>query len=64
MQWQCVRIESDSFSTMCLCRMLMYTGHNHSLLSIDTESDRYMNLVLWIIQHLSLGSRHGCAEQK
>uniref|UniRef100_A0A3P8UQU2 acylaminoacyl-peptidase n=1 Tax=Cynoglossus semilaevis TaxID=244447 RepID=A0A3P8UQU2_CYNSE len=45
-------------------RMLMYTGHNHSLLSIDTESDRYMNLVLWIIQHLSLGSRHGCAEQK
>uniref|UniRef100_A0A3Q3JP83 acylaminoacyl-peptidase n=1 Tax=Monopterus albus TaxID=43700 RepID=A0A3Q3JP83_MONAL len=35
-------------------RLLWYPGNNHSLSSVDAESDGFMNIALWIIQHLSL----------
>uniref|UniRef100_A0A3B3R6Q7 acylaminoacyl-peptidase n=1 Tax=Paramormyrops kingsleyae TaxID=1676925 RepID=A0A3B3R6Q7_9TELE len=35
-------------------RLLMYPGNNHSLSKVDAESDGFMNIALWIIQHLSL----------
>ncbi|XP_059188274.1 acylamino-acid-releasing enzyme isoform X3 [Centropristis striata] len=33
-------------------RLLWYTGNNHSLAKVDAESDGFMNIALWIIQHL------------
>uniref|UniRef100_A0A669CCQ7 Acylamino-acid-releasing enzyme n=1 Tax=Oreochromis niloticus TaxID=8128 RepID=A0A669CCQ7_ORENI len=35
-------------------RLLWYPGNNHSLSKVDAESDGFMNIALWIIQHLSL----------
>ncbi|KAL1021623.1 hypothetical protein UPYG_G00015690 [Umbra pygmaea] len=35
-------------------RLLWYPGNNHSLSKVDAESDGFMNMALWIIQHLSL----------
>ncbi|XP_005732521.1 acylamino-acid-releasing enzyme-like [Pundamilia nyererei] len=35
-------------------RLLWYPGSNHSLSKVDAESDGFMNIALWIIQHLSL----------
>uniref|UniRef100_A0A7N8XWF6 acylaminoacyl-peptidase n=1 Tax=Mastacembelus armatus TaxID=205130 RepID=A0A7N8XWF6_9TELE len=34
-------------------RLLWYPGNNHSLSKVDAESDGFMNIALWIIQHLS-----------
>uniref|UniRef100_A0A3B4USV6 Acylamino-acid-releasing enzyme n=1 Tax=Seriola dumerili TaxID=41447 RepID=A0A3B4USV6_SERDU len=34
-------------------RLLWYPGNNHSLAKVDAESDGFMNIALWIIQHLS-----------
>uniref|UniRef100_A0A3B4ZH63 acylaminoacyl-peptidase n=1 Tax=Stegastes partitus TaxID=144197 RepID=A0A3B4ZH63_9TELE len=34
-------------------RLLWYPGNNHSLSKVDAESDVFMNIALWIIQHLS-----------
>ncbi|XP_061910683.1 acylamino-acid-releasing enzyme-like [Entelurus aequoreus] len=34
-------------------RLLMYTGNNHSLSSVDAESDGFMNTALWITKYLS-----------
>uniref|UniRef100_A0A4W6F0F4 Acylamino-acid-releasing enzyme n=1 Tax=Lates calcarifer TaxID=8187 RepID=A0A4W6F0F4_LATCA len=33
-------------------RLLWYPGNNHSLSKVDAESDGFMNIALWIIQHL------------
>ncbi|CAN9515559.1 unnamed protein product [Ophioblennius macclurei] len=33
-------------------RLLWYPGNNHSLSKVDAESDGFMNVALWIIQHL------------
>ncbi|XP_062854625.1 acylamino-acid-releasing enzyme-like [Trichomycterus rosablanca] len=33
-------------------RLLWYPGNNHSLSKVDAESDGFMNLALWIIQHI------------
>uniref|UniRef100_A0A6Q2WUV8 acylaminoacyl-peptidase n=1 Tax=Esox lucius TaxID=8010 RepID=A0A6Q2WUV8_ESOLU len=35
-------------------RLLWYPGNNHSLSKVDAESDGFMNIALWVIQHLSL----------
>uniref|UniRef100_A0A8C2XGD3 acylaminoacyl-peptidase n=1 Tax=Cyclopterus lumpus TaxID=8103 RepID=A0A8C2XGD3_CYCLU len=35
-------------------RILWYPGNNHSLSKVDAESDGFMNIALWIIQHLCL----------
>ncbi|XP_054901935.1 acylamino-acid-releasing enzyme isoform X1 [Poeciliopsis prolifica] len=35
-------------------RLLWYPGNNHSLSKVDAESDGFMNIALWIIQHLGL----------
>ncbi|XP_026868193.2 acylamino-acid-releasing enzyme isoform X1 [Electrophorus electricus] len=35
-------------------RLLWYPDNNHSLSKVDAESDGFMNIVLWLIQHLSL----------
>uniref|UniRef100_A0A3Q2QYF9 Acylamino-acid-releasing enzyme n=1 Tax=Fundulus heteroclitus TaxID=8078 RepID=A0A3Q2QYF9_FUNHE len=35
-------------------RLLWYPGNNHSLAKVDAESDGFMNIALWITQHLSL----------
>uniref|UniRef100_A0A3P9DQB5 acylaminoacyl-peptidase n=1 Tax=Maylandia zebra TaxID=106582 RepID=A0A3P9DQB5_9CICH len=35
-------------------RLLWYPGNNHSLSKVDAESDGFMNIALWIIQHMSL----------
>uniref|UniRef100_A0A3Q3BLE7 Acylamino-acid-releasing enzyme n=1 Tax=Kryptolebias marmoratus TaxID=37003 RepID=A0A3Q3BLE7_KRYMA len=35
-------------------RLLWYPGNNHSLSKVDAESDGFMNIALWIIQHLNL----------
>ncbi|MBN3315453.1 ACPH enzyme, partial [Atractosteus spatula] len=35
-------------------RLLWYPGNNHSLSKVDAESDGFMNIALWITQHLSL----------
>uniref|UniRef100_A0A7N6F8S9 acylaminoacyl-peptidase n=1 Tax=Anabas testudineus TaxID=64144 RepID=A0A7N6F8S9_ANATE len=35
-------------------RLLWYPGNNHSLSKVDAESDGFMNIALWIIQHLRL----------
>ncbi|MEQ2262227.1 hypothetical protein XENORESO_002056 [Xenotaenia resolanae] len=35
-------------------RLLWYPGNNHSLSKVDAESDGFVNIALWIIQHLSL----------
>uniref|UniRef100_A0A3B3C5N4 Acylamino-acid-releasing enzyme n=1 Tax=Oryzias melastigma TaxID=30732 RepID=A0A3B3C5N4_ORYME len=35
-------------------RLLWYPGNNHSLSKVDAESDGFMNIALWILQHLSL----------
>ncbi|KAM6977100.1 acylamino-acid-releasing enzyme-like [Aplochiton taeniatus] len=35
-------------------RLLWYPGNNHSLSKVDAESDGFMNIALWMIQHLSL----------
>uniref|UniRef100_A0A3B5LEB4 acylaminoacyl-peptidase n=1 Tax=Xiphophorus couchianus TaxID=32473 RepID=A0A3B5LEB4_9TELE len=35
-------------------RLLWYPGNNHSLSKVDAESDGFMNITLWIIQHLGL----------
>ncbi|KAI3357680.1 hypothetical protein L3Q82_016085 [Scortum barcoo] len=32
-------------------RLLWYPGNNHSLSKVDAESDGFMNIALWIIQH-------------
>ncbi|XP_028307771.1 acylamino-acid-releasing enzyme [Gouania willdenowi] len=34
-------------------RLLWYPGNNHSLSKVDAESDGFMNMVLWMIQHFS-----------
>ncbi|KAM6924857.1 acylamino-acid-releasing enzyme-like [Xenentodon cancila] len=34
-------------------RLLWYPGNNHSLSNVDAESDGFMNIALWIIQHLN-----------
>ncbi|KAG7243805.1 hypothetical protein INR49_008086 [Caranx melampygus] len=34
-------------------RLLWYPGNNHSLSKVDAESDGFMNIALWIIQHLN-----------
>uniref|UniRef100_A0A667X718 acylaminoacyl-peptidase n=1 Tax=Myripristis murdjan TaxID=586833 RepID=A0A667X718_9TELE len=33
-------------------RLLWYPGNNHSLSKVDAESDGFMNIALWMIQHL------------
>lgn len=33
-------------------RLLWYPGNNHSLSKVDAESDGFMNIALWIIQHM------------
>ncbi|CAJ1085082.1 acylamino-acid-releasing enzyme isoform X4 [Xyrichtys novacula] len=33
-------------------RLLWYPGNNHALSKVDAESDGFMNIALWIIQHL------------
>lgn len=33
-------------------RLLWYPGNNHSLSKVDAESDGFMNIAQWIIQHL------------
>ncbi|XP_020785237.1 acylamino-acid-releasing enzyme isoform X1 [Boleophthalmus pectinirostris] len=33
-------------------RLLWYPGNNHSLSKVDAESDGFMNIALWFIQHL------------
>uniref|UniRef100_A0AAQ4PL83 acylaminoacyl-peptidase n=1 Tax=Gasterosteus aculeatus aculeatus TaxID=481459 RepID=A0AAQ4PL83_GASAC len=33
-------------------RILWYPGNNHSLSKVDAESDGFMNIAVWIIQHL------------
>ncbi|KAM3618441.1 uncharacterized protein V6R79_020412 [Siganus canaliculatus] len=33
-------------------RLLWYPGNNHSLSKVDAASDGFMNIALWIIQHL------------
>uniref|UniRef100_A0AAY4EF75 acylaminoacyl-peptidase n=1 Tax=Denticeps clupeoides TaxID=299321 RepID=A0AAY4EF75_9TELE len=35
-------------------RLLWYQGNNHSLSAVDAESDGFMNIALWIIQHFGL----------
>ncbi|XP_063065004.1 acylamino-acid-releasing enzyme [Engraulis encrasicolus] len=35
-------------------RLLWYPGNNHSLSTIAAESDRFVNIALWIIQHCGL----------
>uniref|UniRef100_A0A674DS35 Acylamino-acid-releasing enzyme n=1 Tax=Salmo trutta TaxID=8032 RepID=A0A674DS35_SALTR len=35
-------------------RLLWYPGNNHSLSKVDAESDGFMNIALWMTQHLSL----------
>uniref|UniRef100_A0AAR2JAD0 Acylamino-acid-releasing enzyme n=1 Tax=Pygocentrus nattereri TaxID=42514 RepID=A0AAR2JAD0_PYGNA len=35
-------------------RLLWYPNNNHSLSKVDAESDGFMNVALWIIQHLAL----------
>uniref|UniRef100_A0A8B9RJ29 acylaminoacyl-peptidase n=1 Tax=Astyanax mexicanus TaxID=7994 RepID=A0A8B9RJ29_ASTMX len=35
-------------------RLLWYPENNHSLSKVDAESDGFMNIALWIIQHLAL----------
>ncbi|KAJ8016007.1 hypothetical protein DPEC_G00002650 [Dallia pectoralis] len=35
-------------------RLLWYPGNNHSLSKVDAESDGFMNIALWVIQHLTL----------
>ncbi|XP_072538219.1 acylamino-acid-releasing enzyme isoform X1 [Salminus brasiliensis] len=35
-------------------RLLWYPDNNHSLSKVDAESDGFMNIALWIIQHLAL----------
>ncbi|XP_041130550.1 acylamino-acid-releasing enzyme isoform X1 [Polyodon spathula] len=35
-------------------RLLWYPGNNHSLSKVDAESDGFMNIALWISQHLKL----------
>ncbi|TTC88580.1 Acylamino-acid-releasing enzyme [Bagarius yarrelli] len=35
-------------------RLLWYPENNHSLSKVDAESDGFMNIALWIIQHLNL----------
>ncbi|KAF4070681.1 hypothetical protein AMELA_G00288290 [Ameiurus melas] len=35
-------------------RLLLYPDNNHSLSKVDAESDGFMNIALWIIQHLNL----------
>ncbi|MGH0172372.1 UNVERIFIED_CONTAM: hypothetical protein FKN15_063456, partial [Acipenser sinensis] len=35
-------------------RLLWYPGNNHSLSKVDAESDGFMNIALWISQHLNL----------
>ncbi|XP_028680780.2 acylamino-acid-releasing enzyme isoform X1 [Erpetoichthys calabaricus] len=35
-------------------RLLWYPENNHSLSKVDAESDGFMNIALWIIQHLQL----------
>ncbi|XP_012681629.1 acylamino-acid-releasing enzyme [Clupea harengus] len=37
-------------------RLLWYQGNNHSLSTIAAESDGFMNIALWIIQHCGLKS--------
>ncbi|XP_068194181.1 acylamino-acid-releasing enzyme [Antennarius striatus] len=34
-------------------RLLWYPGNNHSLSKVDAESDGFMNIALWLVQHLS-----------
>ncbi|XP_053233396.1 acylamino-acid-releasing enzyme [Podarcis raffonei] len=33
-------------------RMLLYPGNNHSLSGVEAEADGFMNIALWLIQHL------------
>ncbi|XP_076022688.1 acylamino-acid-releasing enzyme-like [Genypterus blacodes] len=33
-------------------RLLWYPGNNHSLSKVDAESDGFMNIALWMVQHL------------
>ncbi|XP_067448493.1 acylamino-acid-releasing enzyme isoform X1 [Thunnus thynnus] len=33
-------------------RLLWYPGNNHSLSKVDAESDGFMNIALWVTQHL------------
>ncbi|CAM9158341.1 unnamed protein product [Lampetra planeri] len=33
-------------------RLLWYPGNNHSLSKVDAESDGFMNIALWLTQHL------------
>ncbi|TNM87014.1 acylamino-acid-releasing enzyme [Takifugu rubripes] len=33
-------------------QLLWYPGNNHSLSKVDAESDGFMNVALWIVQHL------------
>ncbi|XP_013990092.1 acylamino-acid-releasing enzyme [Salmo salar] len=35
-------------------RLLWYPGNNHSLSKVDAESDGFMNIAVWMTQHLSL----------
>ncbi|KAM9476086.1 acylamino-acid-releasing enzyme-like [Clarias gariepinus] len=35
-------------------RLLWYPDNNHSLSKVDAESDVFMNMALWLIQHLNL----------
>ncbi|XP_030639764.1 acylamino-acid-releasing enzyme [Chanos chanos] len=37
-------------------RLLWYPGNNHALSKVDCESDRFMNIALWIIKHFSSGA--------
>ncbi|XP_066471254.1 acylamino-acid-releasing enzyme [Tiliqua scincoides] len=33
-------------------RMLLYPGNNHALSGVEAEADGFMNIALWLIQHL------------
>lgn len=50
-------IADSSFLTPPGClsfRLLWYPENNHSLSKVDAESDGFMNIALWMTQHLSL----------
>ncbi|XP_075795705.1 acylamino-acid-releasing enzyme isoform X2 [Pelodiscus sinensis] len=33
-------------------RLLLYPGNNHALSSVEAEADGFMNMALWLLQHL------------